>query len=199
MARRKRYRFRYRHRNRGIGLARPIGMLRVLFIATGIAAITGCRQNPEESATSQPAPPPAAALARQNLPLDQSLKELEKELSEALGKGMDGSAEGNILRAEAITDRLLESEIPFAWLTANAYDLSSYLRQIQALADRIMAQMRSGVDQVTVTREVTELRRKVIALRGSLARGGGNAPPTLDSLLAGYEADSTIITNEPGE
>jgi hypothetical protein len=180
-------------------LARIRAMLnRVLALALIVTA-SGCQQNPEESAVSQPAPPPASALARQNLPLDQSLKELEKELSTAIGRGMDASAEANILRAEAITDGLLESEMPFSWLTANSYSLDSYLRQIQALADRVVAQLRSGVEQTVIIREVIDLRRKVISVRRSLAQGGGASPPSLDSLLAGHPADSVITADEDGE
>lgn len=183
----------------GMRLARVGGMLDKRLVLTMIVLAAGCRQNPEESAVSQPAPPPAAALARQNLPLDQSLKELEKELSTAIGRGMDDAAEANILRAEAITDGLLESEMPFSWLTANAYSLDSYLRQIQALADRVVAQMRSGVEQTVITREVIDLRRKVISVRRALAMGGTSSPPSLDSLLAGHPADSIITADEAGE
>lgn len=159
----------------------------------------GCKkQNPEESAVSGPAPPPAAALARQNATLDQSLKELEQELSLALGSGMDDAGKAHILTAEAITDRLLETKMPFTWLRADAYSLEAYNRQIQALADRIVAEIRSGVDHATITREVTALRRKVIILRQLLAKGGGKTPPSLDSLLAAHPADS-VITGGPGE
>jgi len=187
------------HSKAGMRLARCRSMLNRVLTLTMIVMAAGCRQNPEESAVSQPAPPPASALARQNLPLDQSLKELEKELSVAIGRGMDASAEENILRAEAITDGLLESEMPFSWLTANAYSLDSYLRQIQALADRVVAQMRSGVEQGVITREVIDLRRKVISVRRALAQGGGASPPSLDSLLAGHPADSVITADEDGE
>ena len=173
-------------------------LIRILLLCL-IVPLSGCKNNPEEDAVSQPAPPPAAALSRQSLTLDQSLMELEKELSTAIGTGMDGSAEAHILRAEAITDRLLETELPFTWLKANAYSLDSWVRQIQALADRVVAQMRSGVDQGTITRDVTELRRKVIGLRQSLAQGGGNPPPSLDSLLAGHEPDSALATDESGQ
>jgi hypothetical protein len=182
-----------------MALARTCGMLNKLLVLTTIVTAAGCRQNPEESAVSQPAPPPAAALARQNLPLDQSLKELENELSKAIGRGMDDGAEANLLRAEAITDGLLESEMPFSWLTANAYSLDSYLRQIQALADRVVAQVRSGVDQAVVTREVIDLRRRVISVRRALAHGGTAPPRSLDSLLAGHPADSVISADEAGE
>ena len=128
-----------------------------------------------------------------------NLKALESELSTAIGRGTDHRAIENILRAEAITDGLLESEMPFSWLTANSYSLDSYLRQIQALADRVVAQVRSGVDQVVVTRELIDLRRRVISVRRALAQGGTAPPRSLDSLLAGHPADSVISADEDGE
>jgi hypothetical protein len=168
-------------------------------VLTLVATLAGCRQNPEESAVSQPAPPPAAALARRTITLDNSLQELEKELSTALGTGLEDAGVSHILRAEAITDRLLEARLPFTWLAAGPYHLESKVRQIQALADRVVAEMRSGMDRATLMQEVTALRKDVIELRRAVALGGGNPPPSLDSLLARYPADSTIITGEPGE
>lgn len=176
-------------------LARRAGMRMGWMGLALVIGAGGCKQNPEESAVSQPAPPPAAAIT-QNMTLDESLTELERELSAALGSGMDASAQNRILRAEAITDRLLETELPFGWLRAHAYSLDSWVRQIQALADRVVAQMRSGVDHGTITRDVTELRRKVIELRRSLAQGGGNPPTPLDSLLAGTARDSVLATTD---
>lgn len=171
----------------------------VLVVVLSLAAIpAGCRRNPEESAVSQPAPPPATVLAGRAT-LDVSLQELEKELSAALGSGLDDSGERRILRAEAITDRLLESQLPFTWLSAGPYSLEAKLRQIQALADRVVAEMRSGMDQAALRHDVTGLRTQVIELRRALALGGGRTPPSLDSLLAQHPADSTIITGEPGE
>lgn len=157
----------------------------------------GCKRNPEEQSVSDPAPPPAAALA-QRMTLDESLKELEKELSEALGAGLDSDGVNRILRAEAITDRLLETEMPFTWLR-NAYSLDSYVRQLQAMADRLIALMRSGADTDVLITETTVLRRKVIYVRQALALGGGKSPLPLDSLLAAHPADSTIVTDEAGE
>lgn len=158
----------------------------------------GCKRNPEENAVSEPAPPPAAALARR-MTIDESLKELETELSSALGSGLEDEGLQHLLRAEAITDRLLETDMPFDWLRADAYNLNSYVRQIQALADRLIAQMRSGVDREVLVTETTQLRHKVIYLRRALAMGGGKAPLPLDSLLAAHPADSTIVTGEAGE
>lgn len=171
-------------------------MQRIALVLLLILA-AGCKRNPEENAVSDPAPPPAAALARRTT-LDEGLKELEKELSGALGAGLDDEGTQRLLRAEAITDRLLETEMPFSWLK-NAYSLDSYVRQIQALADRLIAQMRSGANRDVLIAETTELRRKVISVRQALALGGGKPPLPLDSLLAAHPADSTIITGEAGE
>lgn len=168
-------------------------------VLTLVATLAGCRRNPEESAVSQPAPPPAAALARGTITLDNSLQELEKELSTALGTGLDDSGGSHILRAEAITDRLLEAQLPFTWLAAGPYHLESKVRQLQALADRVVAELRSGMDRTALMQEVTALRKDVIDLRRAVALGGGNPPPALDSLLAQHPADSTIITGEAGE
>ena len=121
------------------------------------------------------------------------MQQLEKELSLAIGGGVDANSQNHILTAEAITDRLLEAQMPFTWLTATSYSLESHVRQIQALADRVVAEMRSGVDRSVVTQDATELRRKVISLRRAMAQGGGKMPPSLDSLLAGYQADSTVF------
>lgn len=179
----------------GMPLARPAGMLRTTIILLLLAMASGCRRNPEENAVSQPAPPPAAALAAQGRSLDESLAMLDKELAAALHAGVDEAGEGNMLRAEAITDRLLEARLPFSWLKGTDYSLEGYVRQIQALADRIVAELRSKTDRGIITQDATELRRKVITLRRSLAMGGGKAPVPLDSLLAGVQADSTLPTD----
>ena len=154
--------------------------------------LAGCRRNPEESAVSLPAPPPAAALARQGRTLSESLRDLDRELGAALRTHMDGEGEKHMLQAEAITDRLLESRLPFMWLAANSYSLEGYVRQIQALADRIVAEMRSGTDNAAVVQDIADLRRKTILLNRSLALGGGRPPVSLDSLLAGVAPDSTL-------
>jgi hypothetical protein len=160
-----------------------------------LTVASGCGRNPEESAVSQAAPPPAAALAEQGGSLDESLRLLEKELSAAIGSGIEKGGEDHMLRAEAITDRLLESRLPFTWLRGTDYSLEGYVRQIQALADRIIAEIRSGADRGAVTQEAIELRSKVILLRRGLAMGGGKAPVPLDSLLAGIAADTTLPTD----
>ena len=127
--------------------------------------------------------------------LDASLIELEKELSSALGSNLDNDGKGHLVRAEAITDRLLETKLPFTWLRATSYSLESDVRQIQALADRIIAEMRSGADKSIVSKDVTDLRSRVIGLRRAMAMGGSRPPVPLDSLLAGIQADSTLPTD----
>lgn len=173
-----------------MGLARRWGMLRKSVFL--VLLIAGCGRNPEENASSLPAPPPAAMLEIRGKSLDASLIALEKELSDALGGGLDDSGKGHIVRAEAITDRLLETQLPFTWLRSTSYSLESQVRQIQALADRVVAEMRSGMDKSLVMRDVIDLRGRVISLRRAMAMGGGRPPLSLDSLLAGVQADSTL-------
>jgi hypothetical protein len=176
-----------------------MGMQRITLILLSIVVLAaGCRRNPEDDPVSEPAPPPAAALAGRGQSLDVSLQLLEKELSAALGSGLDETGEIHVLTAEAITDRLLEAELPFKWLTSTRYSVESHVRQIQALADRVVAELRSGTDQATLMRDATDLRRKVISLRAALTKGGGNPPASLDSLLARYANDSTVV-HDTGE
>ena len=166
----------------------------VLILLAG--ALTACRRNPEDDAVSDPSPPPAAALSRQHQSLDDGLKQLDAELAAAMGGNLDGDdAKNRLLQAEAITDRLLESELPFHWLKARDYSVESAVRQIQSLADRIVAKMRNGMDGQEILADVRDLRRKTLDLRRGLALGGGPAPISLDSLLAGYANDSTIVTD----
>lgn len=173
-------------------------MLRTSVILLLVLPLASCRRNPEENAVSLPAPPPAAALAGQGKSLDSSLIELGTELSKAIGSGMDDNGKTHMLRAEAITDRLLETRLPFSWLASTSYSLESYVRQIQALADRIVAEMRSGMDKAVLMHDVAELRARVVGLRRAMAAGGGKAPPSLDSLLATTPAD-TVLPSDAGE
>jgi hypothetical protein len=158
--------------------------------------LSGCRQNPEDSAVSNPSPPPAAALTRQHQSLDDGLKQLDAALTTAMRGDLEGqSAKTALEEAEAITDRLLESELPFHWMRARDYSVESSVRQIQALADRVIAKMRNGMDGQELRTDVREMRTKVIELRRGLAAGGGDAPLSLDTLLARYANDSTVITD----
>lgn len=167
--------------------------LLVLFL---LGTLSACNRNPEESAVSDPSPPPAAALSRQHQSLDAGLRQLDAELAGAMGGDLGSQdAKNRLLRAEAITDRLLETDLPFQWLKVRDYSVESMVRQIQSLADRIVAKMRNGMDGQDILADVRDLRRKTIELRRGLAQGGGPAPVSLDSLLAGYANDSTVVTD----
>lgn len=170
--------------------------MRRILIPLFLIAATACNQdNPEEAAVSGPAPPPATAFAvRGAVSLDRTLEMIEREIVAAEG----GDLADRLVRAEAITDRLLETQLPFAWMTARAYGVESLLRQIQSLADRILAEVRSGVRQETIDRDLKDLRDKVRDLRAGLKAGGGPMPLSLDSLLAAYAADTLLKATQVG-
>jgi len=152
----------------------------------------GCHRGEEVQRSAVAAPPPAVVLtsALESLGLEERLALLDRELAEGEARGeVDEHAIARFFRAEAITDRLLESNVPYPWL-AEGYDLESRLRQIQSLADRVIAQIRRGATEEEILADVAGLRRQVAALRRAMGEGGGEAPPSLDALLAGVQADS---------
>ncbi len=162
--------------------------LRTILVAAALGpALQGCRiRNPEDSAGTSPTPPPAAALvlASDTVSLATQLARLEGIASQALQDASDDDRRTHILQAEAITDRLLETRLPFAWMN-DRYSVEARLRQLQAAADRIVAEMRRGELGQPVNDDLTELRDRVAALRQELQQGGGQAPPSVDSLIAG--------------
>ena len=172
---------------------------RSLMPALLLATLAACSQgNPEEDAVSGPAPPPAAAFAmRGAVSLDRSLAMIADEV---LAAQNEGDLTNRLVRAEAISDRLLETKLPFAWMTARAYGVESLLRQIQSLSDRILAELRRGAHPEEIDRDLKDLAAKVKDLRAGLKSGGGPMPISLDSLLAAYSADSLLkITQTGGE
>jgi hypothetical protein len=165
------------------------------YVVVGLALLAGgvgCQgRNPEEERMSDPAPPPAAMIApdRESMTLEEKLALLERELSAALQGELEGRALTRMLRAEAITDRLLESAPPFPWLATN-YSVDTRLRQLQALADRVVAQLRRDAPRERVLRDVAALHKQVVELQEELAQGGIDPPVPLDSLFAGVAVDS---------
>jgi hypothetical protein len=165
----------------------------LLLLFLGLA---GCR-NADEPAT---APLPSVALSGRGAgTLDQALALLERELDAALEDG--GRFGIHLDRAEAITDRLLETQLPFTWLQDSAYGVASMLRQIQALADRVVALRRSGKTEnaAQMLTDLQDLHQKVKTLRTGLRGRGGPSPLPLDSLLARYAADSLFKLVDAGE
>ncbi|MGH7465600.1 MAG: hypothetical protein ACREK1_10535, partial [Longimicrobiales bacterium] len=109
-----------------------------LLLFTTLGAGCGPVAPPDES--------PQATIAlmaelRPGTPLDEMLEMLDRHLVNAMAGQLDGSAGEEFLRAEAITDRLLEARMPFEWIPSENYSLESKLRQIQSSADRVLAQL----------------------------------------------------------
>lgn len=159
------------------------------FIALVLVAAPACGRSPDEAIAQSATPPPAAALAplSSDHGVEQALELLARELDTTLQNELgDGGA--GILRAEAITDRLLETRRPFQWIPDERYLVDSRLRQIQAEADRILAQFQSGVPRDTVLAAIRGLAAEVAGLREDLTRPGAAAPPSLEQLLAGDTA-----------
>lgn len=125
-----------------------------------------------------------AASRVSGLPLDRVLEQLEAKLDTALADGSGAPSARRLAEAESITDRLIETDLPFAQLT-DGYSLEARLRQIQALADRVMAQARGGVDRAFMVADLRALRDRVRGLREDIAGGGGTArEPVADILEA---------------
>jgi hypothetical protein len=156
-----------------------------------------CGRQPDDETAADLAPPAAAELVpmQDNVPLDEKLARMDEELVVALRNDLRDDGVMSLYRAEAISDRLLETPPPFTWMKTS-YLTEARLRQIQSLADRVIAQMRRQVDPALLRADVHQLRHEIGTLRSQMAAGGSTRPPSLDSLLAGYAAD-TLAT--PGE
>jgi len=168
-------------------------------LALSVCLLACSRENPEDVAVSEPPPPPSAALVRMAgaSTLDHSLELLQLELGSALATS--DKRNDHLLRAEAISDRLLENQLPFAWMRSSSYGVEPRVRQIQALADRILAEVRSGLSTPIVLADVRELQTQVVQLRAGLRAGGSASPPTLEQLLAAYAGDTLAAGADRGE
>jgi len=118
------------------------------------------------------------------LPLERILQRLEIRLDSAIDEGLGTGAIPRLAAAEAISDRLIETGLPFEWIRAgDGYSVEARLRQIQALADRVMAQLRGGVDRDSLEAGVLAFRDRVRGLRQDLEKGGGTPPIPVGNLL----------------
>lgn len=145
-----------------------------------LLTLTSCGESTSDRMSGET--PPAAAFRLSGGEVDRLSDELSA-LQEELERVATGESE-RLLNAEAITDRLLHAERPVDWL-ATRYDVEARLRQIQSMADGLVARLRRGASMERVEQELAILRESVRDLQAQLSEpGGGRAPPPLDSLLA---------------
>jgi hypothetical protein len=147
-----------------------------------LALLAACGPTPQDELPMHSA---AAAMleVRPGMPLDSLLYILDGYLASAQEGWLEGEAATDFRRAEALTDRLLEARMPFEWIPDQQYSLESRLRQIQSLADRVLAMLDTGVQRDTVLAELDLLRQEVIRVRQLVGRGGTRAPPPIERLL----------------
>lgn len=113
--------------------------------------------------------------------LDAALSALLVQL-DTIVDGPDEAGARSLARVGTISDRLLETRLPFAWLSAESYSLEARLRQIQSRVDRIEALRGGGARREDVDAAVVELQADVARLETELA-AGGTPPPTPVGLL----------------
>ncbi len=160
------------------------------FAALALGALlapAACSQkNPEYDPMSAPPPPPAAVLgpALDSVPLAAKLARMQGLLDDALAHGITGQGTTRIVAVKLLADRLLEVPPPFPWLKAG-YATDSKLRQVEALADRVLSELRrDDVDENVAMADTRQLRDTIGQLRRDLALGGAPQPVAVDSLLA---------------
>lgn len=147
--------------------------------------LPGCRRADSQQADQGP---PAAVLQRlTGIQLHEALGLLDRELVAALRARLEGVGEQAFVRAEAISDRLLETRFPFEWLRSDSYSVQARIRQIQSEADRVDALIRTDAPRDSALADLRRLRRDVLGLRQDLALGGGARPVPLERLLAGRD------------
>lgn len=115
--------------------------------------------------------------------LNEALLLLEAQLDSVVASGLDEAGGRSLDRAEAISDRLLETRLPFAWISGESYSLEARLRQIQSRTDRAQALRAGGARRDDVLGAIVDLQGAVAGLRTVLAAGGSTSPPPIDELL----------------
>ncbi|HSJ10199.1 MAG TPA: hypothetical protein VK928_09805 [Longimicrobiales bacterium] len=155
-------------------------MKAVLLLCLGIIA---CGPSGAADADDQ-APVALLAEIRPGVPLDSLLYLIDNHLVQAMAGGLDDEGTTEFLRAEALSDRLLEARAPFEWIEGDAYSLQSRLRQVQSAADRVRAQIQTAAPREQTLGDLRTLRNDVVQLRRALTLGGTRAPPDIYELLA---------------
>jgi hypothetical protein len=157
----------------------------VLLVFMSLFAACGPATPPDQSPQMTLA---VMTAVRPGTPLDEMLAMLDQHLIDAMSGQLEGSAGEAFLRAEAITDRLLEARMPFEWIPSDRYSIESRLRQIQSSADRVRAQLRTAAPRAQMLQDLRTLRADVARLRQTIAAGGTDAPIPVDRLLRGDTA-----------
>lgn len=167
--------------------------------AVAVLALAACTQkNPEYDPMSAPPPPPAAVLgpALDSVPLAAKLARMQGLLDDALARGITGQGTTRIVAVKLLADRLLEVPPPFLWLRAG-YFTDAKLRQVEALADRVLSELRrDDVAESVAVADTRQLRDAVVRLRRDLALGGSTPPVSIDSLLAGVPQQAGVAQGE---
>jgi hypothetical protein len=158
-------------------LATALGLVAVLSLSMAGCGWPGTGQQKTATSTG-----PETRIGP-NTPLSQALILLRAELDSALEAGLDENGARNLDRAEIISDRLLETRLPFAWIRAESYSLEARLRQIQSRADRAVSLRTGGARREDVLTEIRQLTDALDSLRLDIARGGTSAPAPIDQLL----------------
>lgn len=164
----------------------------ILFLIIIVTA--ACRPRTDDTADADQAPPAASVAPIAGAPLDTALALVDNELRLAIDNHLDNTGFAHFQRAEALSDRLLETRFPFAWLKGQSYSLEAKLRQIQALADRILAELRSGTPPDSAMYDLKLAQSEVALLRQAMRAGGGAAPMPLDKLMAGQDTMGTTAS-----
>lgn len=162
-------------------------MRRLLPIALFLLA--GCNDVPWLS-RADAAPAVEAIAFDPDATLADGLTRIGAVLDSAIATGLNEVGVQHMLRAEALSDRVLETRMPFGWL-ASDYRVEARVWQIQAQADRIVARLRAGARTEDLLPDAETLRGDVTALREALTAGGEGVPAPVDRLL--QKLDSATI------
>jgi hypothetical protein len=154
-------------------------------------SVAGCAPAPQPQDGTRQATAAIMAEVQPGAPLEQLLAMLEEQLELAAAGRLEGDAVLSFRRAEAVSDRLLEARLPFEWIATQQYSLEARLRQIQSLADRVLAMLETGVPRDTVLSELELLRGQVAQVQETIARGGTRAPPHIHQLLQAGDTAGT--------
>jgi hypothetical protein len=130
--------------------------------------------------------------------LEEALAVLRAQLDTAAA-GLDEAGVRSLARVEPISDRLLETRLPFAWISAESYSLEARLRQIQSRVDRIEALRTGGATREDVVAGIAELRAEVERLQDELRVGGVAAPTPVGVLLDSLDRLGPRLQPRPEE